>query len=65
MKVRRYPKLLNGSRRKRIALGSGTEVQDVNRLMKQFEQMQTMMKRLGKMGKAGMMRSGLKGLFGG
>ncbi len=63
-KERRFPKLLNGSRRKRIALGAGTEVHDVNRLMKQFDQMQTMMKRLGKMGKSGMLRGGLKGLFG-
>ncbi len=40
------PKLLNYSRRKRIALGSGTEVQDVNRLIKQFEQTRDMMKRV-------------------
>lgn len=63
-KERRDHKLLNGSRRKRIAAGSGTQVQDVNRLIKQFEQMQAMMKRMGKMGKAGMMRGGLKGLLG-
>ncbi len=61
---RRNHKILNGSRRKRIAAGSGTQVQDVNRLIKQFEQMQGMMKRLGKMGKTGLMRGGLKGLFG-
>ncbi|MBW8309336.1 MAG: signal recognition particle protein [Candidatus Paracaedibacteraceae bacterium] len=61
---RRDHKILNGSRRKRIAAGSGTQVQDVNRLIKQFEQMQGMMKRLGKMGKTGLMRGGLKGLFG-
>ncbi|WP_010297215.1 signal recognition particle protein [Candidatus Odyssella thessalonicensis] len=63
-KERRDPKVLNGSRRKRIAAGSGTQVQDVNRLLKQFEQMQSMMKRLGKLGKSGLMRGGLKGLFG-
>ncbi|AIK95721.1 signal recognition particle protein [Candidatus Odyssella acanthamoebae] len=63
-KERRDHKILNGSRRKRIAAGSGTQVQDVNRLVKQFEQMQGMMKRLGKMGKTGLMRGGLKGLFG-
>jgi signal recognition particle subunit SRP54 len=40
------PKLLNGSRRKRIAFGSGTSVQDVNQLMNQFQQMQRMMKKL-------------------
>jgi signal recognition particle subunit SRP54 len=44
---REKPAILNGSRRKRIAKGSGTTVQDVNRLLKQFEQMQTMLKRLG------------------
>jgi signal recognition particle subunit SRP54 len=57
---RRNPDLLNGSRRRRIAAGSGTEVQDVNRLMKQFREMQKMMKTL--------QRTGMKGLprmFGG
>jgi signal recognition particle subunit SRP54 len=48
--------VLNGSRRKRIARGSGTTIQDVNRLVKQFQQMQKMMKQMsrnktGKMGK--------------
>ena len=43
-KERSQPKLLNHSRKKRIALGSGTKVEDVNRLIKQFEQMQKMMK---------------------
>ena len=47
---RRRPAIINGSRRKRIASGSGTSVQDVNRLMKQYEQMQKMMKTLGKGG---------------
>lgn len=47
---RRNPQIINGSRRKRIAMGSGTTVQDVNKLMKQFEQMQKMMKMLGKRG---------------
>ena len=46
---REQPKIIDGSRRKRIAKGSGTTVQDVNRLLKQFEEMQTMLKRLGKM----------------
>jgi signal recognition particle subunit SRP54 len=54
---RKNTKLLNGSRRRRIALGSGTEVQDVNRLLKQFLQMQEMMKKMQKMGKKGFMRS--------
>jgi signal recognition particle subunit SRP54 len=48
---RRKPHIINGGRRKRIALGSGTSVQDVNRLLKQFEQMQKMIKSLGKGGK--------------
>lgn len=45
---RANPKILNGSRRKRIARGSGNTIQDVNRLIKQFEQMQQMMKMLNK-----------------
>lgn len=63
-KERKDPKMLNGSRRKRIASGSGVQVQDVNKLIKQFEQMQQMMKKMGKMGQKGLMRSGLKGLLG-
>jgi len=43
---RRNPKILNGSRRKRIAFGSGTRVQDVNQLMNQFQQMKKMMKQM-------------------
>jgi signal recognition particle subunit SRP54 len=53
-KERKNPSLLNASRRKRIAAGSGTAVQDVNRLMKQFEQTQVMMKKFGKMSKGKM-----------
>jgi len=44
------PSVLNGSRRKRISLGSGTTVQEVNRLLKQFEEMQKMMKKISKGG---------------
>ena len=55
---RRKPKILNGSRRRRIAAGSGTSVQDVNRVLKQFQQMTTMMKKMGKMGKKGLMAGG-------
>ena len=44
------PHVINGSRRRRIALGSGTTVQDINKLMKQFEQMQKMMKSMTKPG---------------
>ena len=47
---RRYPDSINGSRKKRIASGSGTRIQDVNRTMKQHRQMQKMMKKLGKKG---------------
>jgi signal recognition particle subunit SRP54 len=58
------PEVLNASRRKRIAAGSGTTVQEVNRLLKQFQDTQTMMKRMAKMGGKGMMR-GLAGMLGG
>ena len=60
-KERKNPKLINGSRRKRIAAGSGTSVTEVNRLLKQFTQMSKMMKKMGKMGGKG----GLSGLLGG
>jgi signal recognition particle subunit SRP54 len=50
---RRKPELINGSRRTRIANGSGTTVGDVNRLVKQFGEMQKMMKRMGAMGMGG------------
>jgi signal recognition particle subunit SRP54 len=53
---RRDPEVLNASRRRRIAAGSGTEVQDVNRLIKQFREMQRMMKTLQKMGGRGLSR---------
>jgi signal recognition particle subunit SRP54 len=46
MAERRNPKILNGSRRKRIARGSGTTVQEVNQLLKQFGEMNKMMKQL-------------------
>jgi signal recognition particle subunit SRP54 len=50
---RNRPSVIDGSRRRRIATGSGTSVQEVNRLLKEFEQMQKMVKMFGKMGKAG------------
>ncbi|TCS63624.1 signal recognition particle protein [Varunaivibrio sulfuroxidans] len=56
---RRNPKVLNGSRRRRIAAGSGTSVQDVNRLLKQFMMMSKMMKKAGKMGKKGRLGSAM------
>lgn len=52
-KERQRPEIIDGSRRKRIALGSGTSVQDVNRLLKQFEQSRKMMKAMTDMGKRG------------
>lgn len=52
---RRFPDLINGSRKRRIALGSGTQIQDVNKLLKQFEQMQKMMKKFAKGGMHKMM----------
>jgi signal recognition particle subunit SRP54 len=54
---RQKPQILNGSRRKRIALGSGTSVQEVNRLLKQFEQMQKMMKMMSRGGGKDRLRS--------
>ena len=59
---RANPDLLNGSRRKRIAGGSGTSVQEVNNLMKQFGDMRKMMKM---MNKQGGMKRGLANLMGG
>ncbi|HVJ56146.1 MAG TPA: signal recognition particle protein [Aliidongia sp.] len=60
---RKNPKLMNGSRRRRIAAGSGTTVQDVNRLLKQHQDMANMMKQVQKLGKKGFMRHGLSGLL--
>ncbi|MGD2137953.1 MAG: signal recognition particle protein [Gammaproteobacteria bacterium] len=57
---RNYPAVIKGSRRRRIAAGSGTQVQDVNRLLKQHLQMQKVMKKMSKGGMAKMLR-GLKG----
>ena len=59
---RSRPELIKASRKRRIATGAGVQVQEVNRLLNQFEQMQTMMKRMQKGGMAKMMRS-LKGAF--
>jgi len=60
---RKNPKILNGSRRRRIAEGSGTSVQDVNKILKQHQDMATMMKKVQKLGKKGFMRQGLAGLL--
>jgi signal recognition particle subunit SRP54 len=65
---KRKPDIINFSRRKRIAAGSGTTVADVNRLLKQFEDMKKMMKQFsGMMGPKGPKggRKGLKNMFGG
>jgi signal recognition particle subunit SRP54 len=63
-KERRFPAVLNGSRRARIARGSGTTPADVNRLLKQFQQMEKMMSKLGSGKMRGLMR-GMKGMMGG
>lgn len=61
---RRNPAIISGSRKKRIAKGSGTQVSDVNRLLKQFEQAQRLAKQLGGMvGKKGKARPGLGGFL--
>ncbi len=54
---RKYPRIIDGSRKRRIAAGAGVQVQDVNRLLKQYTQMQKMMKKLGKGGMGRMMRA--------
>jgi signal recognition particle subunit SRP54 len=60
---RRDAKLLNASRKRRIASGSGTSVEEINRLVKQYLEMQRMMKQVSKLGQKGIMRSGMGGLF--
>ncbi|MEQ8832917.1 MAG: signal recognition particle protein [Miltoncostaeaceae bacterium] len=55
---RRHPEIINGSRRRRIAVGSGTSVQEVNQLLSQFKQMRKLMKQMGRGG-------GLPAMFGG
>ena len=58
---RRKPELINGSRKRRVAGGSGTQIQDINRLLKQHKQMQKMMKKMGSKGGMANMMRGLKG----
>jgi signal recognition particle subunit SRP54 len=65
LRERKNPKLLNASRRRRIATGSGTSVQEINRLMKQYQDMSDMMKKMRRMGEKGLMRGGLASLMGG
>jgi signal recognition particle subunit SRP54 len=62
-KERRTPDIIKASRKKRIAAGSGVTVQDVNRLLKQFDDMSSMMKRMNKLGQKGLMRHGLSALM--
>lgn len=58
---RNNPDIINGSRRKRIAKGSGKDISEVNAFMKQFEQMRDMIKNMNKMGAFGRMMPGMGG----
>jgi signal recognition particle subunit SRP54 len=60
---RRNPKLLNASRRRRIASGSGTSVAEINRLLKQYQDIADMMRKMKKLGHKGVMRHGLEALM--
>ena len=62
---RRYPDSVNGSRKRRIAMGSVTQIQDINRMLKQHKQMQKMMKKLSKKGGMAAMMRGMGGMMGG
>jgi len=63
MRERRTPDLIKASRKKRIASGSGVQVQDVNKLLKQFDDISSMMKKMNKLGQKGLMRHGLSALM--
>ncbi|HEY1720039.1 MAG TPA: signal recognition particle protein [Magnetospirillaceae bacterium] len=60
---RKNPDIIKAGRRKRIAAGAGVTVQDVNKLLKQYQQMADMIKKVGKLGQKGLMRHGLAGLM--
>lgn len=62
-KERRNPDIIKASRKQRIAAGSGTTVQDVNKLLKQHQEMARVMKQMKKLGNKGLMRHGLQSLF--
>ncbi len=62
-KERRAPDIIKASRKKRIAAGSGSSVQEVNKLLRQFDDMSTMMKRMNKLGQKGLMRHGMQALM--
>ncbi|MGD9863074.1 MAG: signal recognition particle protein [Pseudodonghicola sp.] len=64
-KERANPQLLQASRKKRIAAGSGMDVSDLNKLLKMHRQMSDVMKKMGKMGKGKMLKQALSGMFGG
>ena len=64
IKEREFPALIKGGRKKRIAAGSGTTIQDVNKTLKQFTQMQKMMKKMGSKGKMAKMMRGMGGMPG-
>lgn len=60
---RRYPDVINNARKRRIAAGSGTQIQDINRLIKQHKQMQKMMKKFSQKGGMANMMRGMKGMM--
>lgn len=60
---RRNPDIIKGARKRRIAAGSGTQIQDVNRLLKQFDQMQRMMKKISGKGGLRKLMGGMKGMM--
>jgi signal recognition particle subunit SRP54 len=62
-KERKTPAIIKASRKKRIAAGSGTSVQEVNKLLKQFDDISGMMKRMNRLGQKGLMRHGLAALL--
>lgn len=64
LKERRVPKIIVGSRKRRITQGSGTEIQDLNRLLKQFEKMQKVLKKVSKPGGMKQMMRGMGGMPG-
>ncbi|MGI9501550.1 MAG: signal recognition particle protein, partial [Geminicoccaceae bacterium] len=64
-KERKSPQILHASRKKRIAAGSGTQVQEINKLLKQYQQMQTMMKRMKKAGGMKKLMANMPGMGGG
>ncbi len=62
-KEKHFPNIINGSRKRRIATGSGNTIQDVNRMLKQFTQMQKMMKKMAKPGKMKNMMKNMQGML--